>query len=194
MAATNKTQGQTPPAPDPRFVRRLCLLCCHTARNIAYYRTGYVSEDGTGPLKHRTQFGATVNSNMLDIAVLEWCKLFADHRNGHHHWTRFVRDAEAQRQFLGVILTRNQISRDTWQRYLDSMRVYRDKFVAHLDQGNVMDIPQLSIALECVLILYAHIHAHAPAHVFDTPHLMALPHDLDAYYNACRQEARDAYT
>jgi hypothetical protein len=60
---------------DPRFVRKLSLLCCHCVRNIAYYRMGFVTEDGTGNLKHASQFGATVNSNMLDIAVLEWCKL-----------------------------------------------------------------------------------------------------------------------
>ena len=88
---------------DARFVRKLCLLCCHCVRNIAYYRVGFVNEDGSGYLKQRTQFGATVNGNMLDIAVLEWCKLFAD-RKARHHWKRFVHTDDEQRTFLGGLV------------------------------------------------------------------------------------------
>jgi hypothetical protein len=153
---------------------------------------GYVSEDGTGDLKIQTQFGATVNSNMLDIAVLESCKLFVEH-DGHHYWKRFIRSAEGQQRFLGDLLHQTGISLDAWRRYLGGMRVYRDKFVAHLDQGNVMDIPQLSIALECAVLLHAAIHAGAPATTFTTPHLRSLPQDLRAYYDECRDEARAAY-
>lgn len=96
------------PAPlDPRFIRKLFLLCCHCIRNIAYYRVGFVNEDGSGDLKERTQFGVTVNDNMLDVAVFEWCKLFADQK-ARHQWKRFVRADVEQKRFLGV--GRNQSS------------------------------------------------------------------------------------
>ena len=177
---------------DPRFVRRVCLLCCHCARNIAYYRVGFVSENGTGDLKQRTQFGATVNGNMLDIAVLEWCKLFAD-RNARHHWKRVVRDDAGQQRFLADLLRHAGIDLHGWKRYLDTTRVYRDKFVAHLDDQNVMNIPSLEVALKCVQFLYSHVQTNCPASTFATPHCANLPNDLAAYYTDCSNEARKAY-
>ncbi|MEF3062897.1 hypothetical protein V4C85_24020 [Ralstonia solanacearum] len=134
---------------DPRFVRKLSLLCCHCVRNIAYYHVGFIGEDGTGDLKHPSEFGVTVNGNMLDIDVLEWCKLFVDGK-ARHHWKRFVRKDADQHQFLAGLLTTAEISLDDWKRYLDEMRVYRDKFVAHLDDQHVMKIPRLELALKCV--------------------------------------------
>lgn len=177
---------------DPRFVRRVCLLCCHCVRNIAYYRVGFVNEEGSGDLKQRTQFGATVNGNMLDIAVLEWCKLFAD-RNARHYWQRVIRDETEQQRFLCEMLRDAASNMHDWKRYLDSVRVYRDKFVAHLDDLNVMQIPSLEVALKCVLFLYAYIRANSPASTFATPHCAHLPDGLSAYYAACRDEARRAY-
>lgn len=168
------------------------MLCCHFARNVAYYRVGYINESGSGALKHATQFGATVNGNMLDIAVLEWCKLFTD-RNARHHWRRFVRTEADQRQFLAQLLQALNFSAHTWKQYLDEMRVYRDKFVAHLDEQNVMRIPSLDTALECAFFLYRHVVAQAPGGSFDTPHCANLPRDLRDYYSECQVEARAAY-
>ncbi|WP_321907829.1 hypothetical protein [Burkholderia cepacia] len=177
---------------DPRFVRRVCMLCCHCVRNIAYYRMGFVNEDGSGALKQHTQFGATVNSNMLDIAVLEWCKLFAD-RNAVHHWKRVIRDDTERHRFLGDMLQDAATSLNDWKRYLDTVRVYRDKFVAHLDDLDEMLTPSLGVALNCVLFLYAHIRANYPASALAMPRRLPLPEDLSAYYEDCRDEARQAY-
>lgn len=180
------------PKVDPRFVRRLSLLCCHCVRNIAYYRVGFVSEDGTGSLKQRSQFGATVNGDLLDIAVLEWCKLFAD-RNARHHWKRFVRTDVDQEQFLAGLVEAAGMSLEGWKRYLDQMRVYRDKFVAHLDDQQVMNIPVLDAALSTTFFLYGHVRANSHEAIFRTPHLAHLPDDLPAYYEACFEEGRHAY-
>lgn len=35
-----------PTTPDPQFVRKLSLLPAYFAGSIAYYRVGFVSEDG----------------------------------------------------------------------------------------------------------------------------------------------------
>lgn len=173
-------------------VRRIALLCCHFTRNVAYYRVGYVDENGMGPLKQATEFGATVNGNMVDIAVLEWCKLFAD-RKGHHHWTKFVRLDLEQRQFLTNLLDVLNINEAAWRRYLDEFRVYRDKFVAHLDTENVARIPQLEIALQSTHFLYARLLADAPPDTFDMPGRTDLPRDLPTYFASCQTEARAAY-
>jgi len=180
------------PPLDPRFVRKLSLLCCHCVRNVAYYRVGFANEDGSGDLKEPTQFGATTNSNMLDIAVLEWCKLFAD-RKARHHWKRFILNEDDQKRFLGELLVATRVSLDGWKRYLDEMRVYRDKFVAHLDEENLMRIPALGTALECVFLLYAHVRANSPAELFQTARLENLPNALPDYYRACLDEGRAAY-
>ena len=193
MPAYRESRLTMPPIPlDPRFIRRVCLLCCHCVRNIAYYRMGFVTEDGAGDLKHRTQFGATVNANMLDIAVLEWCKLFAD-RNARHHWRRIVRADTDQHRFLADLLHDTGLTLHQWKRYLDEMRVYRNKFVAHLDDQNVMNVPSLEVALKCVLFLYSHLRTTFPASSFVTPHTATLPQDLAAYHLDCRNEARAAY-
>ncbi|CAB3976164.1 hypothetical protein BCO9919_07520 [Burkholderia cenocepacia] len=126
---------------DPKFLRRVGLLCCHCVRNIAYYRVGFVNEDGSGDLKQQTQFGATVNGDMLDIAVLEWCKLFAD-RKAVHHWRRGIRDEPEQQRFLEALLRHAGTNESGWTRYVDSVRVYRDKFVAHLGACQIFSVPR----------------------------------------------------
>ncbi|MFC7633389.1 hypothetical protein ACFQVB_38195 [Paraburkholderia humisilvae] len=151
-----------------------------------------MSEDGTGELKQQTEFGATVNGNMLDIAVLEWCKLFAD-RRAHHYWKRVVRDEKEQQQFLAHLLRDAGMNLQGWKRYLDTMRVYRDKFVAHLDTQNVMNIPSLDGALASVQFLYAYLRATNPASTFEMLHGEPLPQDLTGYYTRCRDEARASY-
>ncbi|WP_205711093.1 hypothetical protein, partial [Burkholderia cepacia] len=166
--------------------------CCHCVRNIAYYRMGFVNEDGSGALKQHTQFGATVNGNMLDIAVLEWCKLFAD-RNAVHHWKRVIRDDTERQRFLGDMLQDAATSPNDWKRYLDTVRVYRDKFVAHLDDLDEMHTPSLAIALKCVLFLYAHIRSNFPASTLTMPGRAPLPEDLSTYYGDCLDEAHQAY-
>jgi hypothetical protein len=182
----------TMPPLTPYFVRRTALLCCHFTRNVAYYRIGYINEDGTGGLKQASEFGATVNGNMVDIAVLEWGKLFTD-RNGAQHWHKFVRTEVERRQFLATLLQSVGVNDVGWCKYLDEFRVYRDKFVAHLDTEGCMHIPNFEIALQSTFFLYSHLIAQAPSGTFDAPRRATLPHDLLTYYATCQSEARLAY-
>lgn len=177
---------------EPLFVRRVALLCCHFARNVAYYRIGYVNENGTGGLKQTTQFGATVNGNMIDIAVLEWCKLFAD-RKGQHRWNHIVRTDAEQKQFLAQLFPAIGITDEGWKQYVEQMRAYRDNFIAHLDANDEIHVPTLETALRSAFFLYEHMLAHAPAGTFNMPHRVKLPLDLQAYYAECQEEARAAY-
>lgn len=174
------------------FLRRIALLCCHFTRNVAYYRLGYVGENGIGQLKQATEFGATVNGNMVDIAVLEWCKLFAD-KKGHHHWNKLVRPDVEQRQFLAELLHILEVNDAAWRKYLDEFRVYRDKFVAHLDTEELARIPQFDMALQSTYFLYSRLLADAPAGTFDMPRRVNLPRDLPTYFASCQADARAAY-
>jgi hypothetical protein len=129
---------------------------------------------------------------MLDISVLEWCKLFAD-RKGHHHWHRFIRTEEARREFLRELLQALSINQSEWLQYLDEFRVYRDKFVAHLDTDETGKIPHLEMALQSTYFLYEHLLAQAPAGTFDMPGRVNLPRDLPAYFASCQAYAKTAY-
>jgi hypothetical protein len=140
-------------------VRRAAILCVHFLRNLAYYRAGWavhIEESGTSGSSHRvllrkeSQFWRTVNGNCLDTCILEWCKLFAE-RDGKHDWRKVVADPTA---FLPGMLAHLRMTEADLQAYIDEMRHYRDKFVAHLDEIHVMDIPLLRASRRSVAYLY----------------------------------------
>jgi len=74
--------------------RRVCKVAHIFARNMAYYRA---ARDGagnyTGP---QGNYWVTADNNLLDTAVMEWCKLFADPK-AQHHWGKVVSDPAALR-------------------------------------------------------------------------------------------------
>ena len=178
--------------PDPTLIRRTALLCCHFVRNVAYYRVGYVTEDGQGRLKYNSEFGRTVNGNFLDVAVLEWCKVFVD-RDGRHRWTRILRTCADQQAFVAQLLQTLGLPADDWNRYRQSVARYRDKFVAHLDSDDVMPIPNMDTALTAAYLFYSHLVRIAPDGVLAPPGRVPLPADLPRYYATSADEARVSY-
>ncbi len=142
-------------------VRRVGLLCCHCVRNIAYYRAGWNS----GGFVSDEDFWKNANNNFIDIAVLEWCKLFAD-RNGKHHWKKVVQVPDELRsnlfQEIGV----------SEEQFLDQLRKtkkYRDKFVAHLDNDLRMHIPELDLLLASTQFLFKVIRNEYPDYLVEAP-------------------------
>ena len=127
-------------------IRRGLLLCCHFARNAAFYRAGLAKKE----LRPDGPFWRTVNGNFLNIAVLEWCKLFAD-KKGKHCWTRLTTSAH---QFKTGLLDSLEIGGNALENYCEEMREYRDRFVAHLDSDQIMKIPELALALDSADYLY----------------------------------------
>jgi hypothetical protein len=60
-------------------LRRVVLVCCSFIRNLAFFRTG--REHGRHLLKPSAEsaaFWRQVDSNCIDMCVLEWCKLFSE--------------------------------------------------------------------------------------------------------------------
>ncbi|WP_175695889.1 hypothetical protein [Burkholderia ambifaria] len=169
-----------PQPPDARLARRQALLSCAIIRNIAFYYAGWISEDGRGQLKDDTELGRTINSNFIDMAVLEWAKLFVDAR-GRHHWYRFVRSVEARTAFRTGLLANIGLDLPAWEQYHEDVRVYRDRFIAHLDDDDVMTPPRLRLARDSTLFFYENLAANAPVGAIAG----RLPHDLRDYYDAC---------
>lgn len=94
-----------------------------------------------------------MNGNFLDICVLEWYKLFGDKR-GKYHWKKIIINQHA---FLGGLLNATNLTEPEFDSYIEEMKTYRDKFVAHLDAEPVMHIPHLRVARKSVSFLYGYL-------------------------------------
>lgn len=81
---------------------------------------------------------------LLDVAVLEWCKVFgAD--SEPTHWKSIVPDHDAFRQDL---LEHLEVSEEVWREYWQGMKAYRDSQVAHnFTNPEVTHYPSLDLAL-----------------------------------------------
>jgi hypothetical protein len=135
-----------------QFLRRVGILCCHFLRNLAFYKAGWKK----GKLITNDQFFVNANSNFLDICVLEWCKLFADER-GKHHWRKAITDQDS---FFPDLLNTLNLTDAEFKLYTESMKTYRDKFVAHLDLHETMHLPKFRTAKKSVSFLYQYLLAH----------------------------------
>jgi hypothetical protein len=77
----------------------------------------------------KEQFWRGVNANFMDLCVLEFCKLFADQK-GKHHWRKVITD---QPNFHAGLLAKLTMTNAGFNEYIESMKFYRDKYLAHLD-------------------------------------------------------------
>ncbi len=134
-------------------VRRTLILCCHFLRNLAFYKAGWRGD----VCIRKDQFWVTANGNFLDHCVLEWCKLFGDEKRGKHFWRKVITDQDV---FLEGLLQTLEFTETEFASYIDDMRTYRDKFVAHLDLDEVMKIPRLRLARKSVSYLHDYILVH----------------------------------
>lgn len=153
----------------------------HFIRNAAYYHAW----NAAPVVRKKEQFWRTLNANFIDICLLEWCKLFGD-INAKHHWMKSVSDRNA---FLAELYRETGLDVAKMEVYRLEVRAYRDKFVAHLDDLNEMQIPRLMPALDSVRCLYKY--------------LVKVEDDVDAFHDAPKspytryqehlQEARNAH-
>ncbi len=132
-----------------QLLRRVGILCCHFLRNLAFYKAGWRK----GELIFKDQFWVNANGNFLDICVLEWCKLFGDKR-GKQHWRKVITNQDS---FFDGLLQAVKLTEAEFEAYIQEMRAYRDKFVAHLDAEEVMHPPKLRAARKSVAFLYDYL-------------------------------------
>ena len=154
---------------DSDRIRRVAILCCHCVRNIAYYRAGTEFRDSW----KAKDFWRNANSNFLDIAVLEWCKLFTD-RRGKHSWKKVVPNPDS---FMESFYEATGSSEEKFSEYIQEMKTYRNRSVAHLDEDKKTHIPRLETAIHSTVYLY---NCLAKDHA---DYLLDAPSDLQSYYN-----------
>lgn len=142
-------------------IRKAGIVCCHCIRNSAYYRAGTNQQESW----KNEDFWRNTNSNFLDIAVLEWCKLFAD-KKGNHYWKKVVTDPT---NFMSGLLTSLNMSQMDFDSYIEKCKFYRDKFLAHLDAELVMHIPDLTVAINSAIYTHGLLVQENPSVLCDGP-------------------------
>lgn len=125
------------------------------------------------------------NGNFLDICILEWCKLFSDTR-GMHLWKKVVTDP---RYFFGGLLRELKMTENDFNAYINELRAYRDKFVAHLDSEETMHIPMLTVARISASYLYDHLRVHEDEDDF----FRDAPKKASMFYQHYLKEGRSGY-
>ena len=126
----------------------------------------------------RSNFWTATANGHLDIAVIEWCKLFGVNDNATH-WKKNVDDKKAFRKELLAYLKK---SRKEWDAYWASVVDYRNKEVAHFDPGfSPRQVPWLDTAYEAMKFAYEY---------FQYPK-SGLPPNLEDYENKYRPVAKE---
>jgi len=132
-----------PPLNREERLRRAGSVCANFARNLAYYRATRENNQRRYPRKN---IWVTIEGNFIDAAVLEWCKLFGD-ANGRHAWQRVVQTPD---QFEADLLRTIGKTAEEFEAIRNQVRLYRDRFVAHLDNDRIMHIPNFEPPWEAV--------------------------------------------
>lgn len=172
--------------PKEKRLRRVVLLCYHFARNLAYYRAGWKKGKYALP---DTQFWRTVSGNFIDVAILEWCKLFGDEpgkASAQHGWEKVVAHPK---KFRAKMLRAIKTTEDEFEELRKALRKYRDKFIAHLDNDDEGHIAALDLAQRAVWFLHVYVCAFA-----DKEGLQFQRGDIQAYFDAHSEEARIVYS
>ncbi|HAU1599266.1 TPA: hypothetical protein JBJ22_12325 [Legionella pneumophila] len=153
-------------------LRRACLLSVYFTKNYAYYRAGW---DENISKCENNNFWITIQNNFLDIAILEWSKLFLKPNNHKYHWKKMVRD-------------KAKFDEEVNKFDPSYIETYRDHFVAHLDNKTLMQIPRLDSALELVYSLYKDVYSQ-----LEDSQKYNLPENLKDYYDACLKDGIKYY-
>jgi len=130
-------------------------------------------------------FFRVANGNFIDICVLEWCKLFAD-KKGKHYRENVVADKAG---FEAELLKHLGIDEAAFEKEIERMRQYRDKFLAHLDSEEIMNIPDLEIPKKAAWFYYAYLVANETVE----GNFVGFDADLDGLYVRMEREAEAAY-
>jgi hypothetical protein len=100
-------------------------------------------------------FWRVIHGDELDIAVLEWCKIFGTNTEPTH-WKAIVPDSD-QTRFRSDLLAALGIDEQTWTDYWHQMKAYRDNLVAHHIVAEKFHYPVLDLALRSSYFYYEYL-------------------------------------
>lgn len=132
---------------QPARIRKCYRLCHTTLQNSAYYRGG---ASVLTEVKMPDQFAIVSRNNFLEVAILNWCKLFAD-AGGKHHYKKVILDAA---KFETRLSTALKMELSAFEDAAKAVAHYRNKEIAHADVYYEIDIPRLDLLIESTIQLY----------------------------------------
>jgi len=104
----------------------------------------------------KLNFWRIIYGNLLDSAVLEWCKIFGTD-DEPTHWKSIV-PIEEHDSFRQKLLDHLGIENATWREYWNEMKAYRNNHVSHSNAQNRSErYPQLDLALKASYFYYDHL-------------------------------------
>lgn len=111
----------------PKQLTQTLNLIVHIVRCIGLKRALEAADNNP-----KLNFWRLTQGNLLDSAVLDWCKLFGSHNkdNQQVHWKNIF---PQHHEFFQYLLSYVEITESEWVAYRCSMKKYRDQHVAHLD-------------------------------------------------------------
>jgi len=117
----------------------------------AHLKRSLTSVEAEPPLN----FWRLIYGNLLDVAVLEWCKVFGADAEPTH-WKNVVTDHDT---FRDGLLESLEIDIATWEAYWEEMKNYRNNLIAHHIEDNkvVSKFPKLDLVLESSYYYYAYL-------------------------------------
>ena len=129
-------------------------------------------------------FWRIIYGNLLDIAVLEWCKVFGTDDQSTH-WKTVVPEGERD-AFRQSLFNHLGIDNAKWCKYWEGMIAYRNNHAAHNnDEKRSENYPQLDLALEASYFYYDYLIKR-----FRNLGCSSYPDDLDAYCAAFAVQAK----
>lgn len=134
--------------------RRVALICGYCLRNLVFYNLLKEYEEEYN--LSSSELWNTIGANFLDICILEWCKLFVDEK-AKHYYGKVIEDKDT---FLTKMLLSLEIDISSFNKYKEEVACYRNKFIAHLDNRNTMNIPYLSIIEKSTSFLANYLFTH----------------------------------
>lgn len=124
-------------------------------RNIALKRALHNAESDP-----HLNFWRLIYGNQMDMAVLEWCKLFGsdDSEKQLVHWKNVTQDEDA---FRTSLLAAAEMDATQWAAYWREMKNYRDYTVAHHDprREGIPTFPVLEPAMKSAIYYFEYVRA-----------------------------------
>jgi hypothetical protein len=101
-------------------------------------------------------FWRLIYGNQLDVAVIEWCKVFGADSEATH-WKKIVPTRDHAR-FRADLLASTGMTSSNWESYWKEMKLYRDNLAAHHNSENrVARYPKLDMALRSSYFHYQYV-------------------------------------
>lgn len=169
------------PAPDPKDTLYLHILgLVSVVRCVQIKRA--ITECQDNP---ELNFWRVILGNMLDTAVLDWCRIFGTDGEPTH-WKRVV-PADQHDAFRTALLGKLGITAAGWAEYRDHLKVYRDEHVSHVVRpSKIQQYPSMDLALKASFHYYSYlIHEMRKPVKHD-----GLPDDLEAYSEEFLKQAK----